>query len=139
VRRIGLVVLLTATTVTSCVGDDGGDCTGAPLAAVEESAAAVRASTCAPSVELDGTTYIQWGCGQVRGGFLGPVDASNAGYIARSIENVPITSALAIRERQKNQEGCRGWQFWADADLLDTNKDAVNDILLHVRVESTLQ
>jgi hypothetical protein len=125
--------------VTSCVGDDGGDCTGTPLAAVEEGAAAGRASTCAPSVELDGTTYIQWGCGRVRGGFLGPVVASNAGHIARSIENVPITSALAIRERQEDQEGCRGWQFWADADLLDTNKDAVNDILLHVRVESTLE
>jgi hypothetical protein len=136
---MAFVMFLTAATVTSCVGDGGGDCTGVPLAAVDESAAAVRASTCAPSVELDGTTYIQWGCGRVRGGFLGPVEASDAGYIARSIENVPITSALAIREPQKKQEDCRGWQFWANADLLDTNKGAVNDILLHVRVESTLQ
>jgi len=132
-------MFLTAATVTSCVGDGGGDCTGVPLAAVDESAAAVRASTCAPSVELDGTTYIQWGCGRVRGGFLGPVEASDAGYIARSIENVPITSALAIREPQRSRRTVVGWQFWANADLLDTNKGAMNDIVLHVRVENALQ
>ena len=130
---MALVLLLAATAATSCAGDDGGDCVAVPLAAVEESAAAVRASTCPASVELDGMTYVLWKC-PVRRAFLGPVVARGSDYRARSIEDVPMTSALAIRGRPNNA-GCRGWQFWANVELLDTDKDTVTDISRRVTVQ----
>jgi hypothetical protein len=135
-RRVALA-LTVALATTACVGGDFGVRDAVPRAPVEESAAAVRAETCAPLVELAGTTYVQWGCEPVRRGLLGPVEARNAGgYIARSIEDVPTTAALAIRDPGVQSE-CRGWQFWANADLLNTDKDAVTDISRRVRVPTT--
>jgi hypothetical protein len=46
------------------------------------------------------------------------------------------TTALAIRGPSSSPE-CGGWQFWADADLLDTDKDAVTDVSQRVRVRTT--
>jgi hypothetical protein len=135
-RRVALALIVVLAT-TMCAGGDSDDCDAVPLAPVEESAAGVRAASCAEAVELAGTTYIQWGCEPVRRGLLGPVEARNAGlYIARSIEDVPPTTALAIRG-PSSSPGCRGWQFWANAELLDTNKHAVTDISQRVRVRTT--
>jgi hypothetical protein len=135
-RRVALALVIGLATL-SCVGGDSEDCEGVPLAPVTVSAAGVRAASCAPSVELAGTTYIQWGCDPIRRELLGPVVARKDGdYIARSIEDVPTTTALAIREPSPSSE-CRRWQFWASADLIDRDKDAVTDISRRVRVRTT--
>jgi hypothetical protein len=115
VRHLALGLLLTTSVTSACVGS--ADCETAPLVPVEESAAAERATQCAPDVEFRGRTYFQHGCeAPVRGSLLGPVEARNAAYAARAIEGVPPSTALAIRERQKKVEGCRGWLLWAATD-----------------------
>lgn len=115
VRRLVLGLVLTTSAATACVGSS--DCETAPLVPVEESAAAERATQCAPDLEFHGRTYFQHGCeAPVRGSLLGPVVARNAGYLARAIEGVPTSTALAIRERQKKVEGCLGWLLWAATD-----------------------
>ena len=130
-RRVAFA-LMVAFATTACAGGDSGDCHGVPLAPVQEIAA-----SCAPSVEFAGTTYIQWGCPPVRGRLLGPVVARSEGdYIARSIEDVPTTTALAIRGPSSSSE-CGAWQFWANADLLDTDKDAVIAVSRRVRTNGT--
>jgi hypothetical protein len=88
-----------------------------PLIAVAESAAAVRATSCAPALEFGDTTYIPYGCeAPVRRALLGPVVARNAEYIARSIDGVPTNTALAIRALPHYTDGCQPWMFWADGD-----------------------
>ena len=67
---------------------------------------------------MEGTTYLQWGCPPVRKALLGPIEARNAGYAARSIEGVPRDTALAVRDLHESKESsCRGWLFWGNADL----------------------
>ena len=107
-RRVALGCVLAVATM-SCVsgsvgGNPDGGCEGVPLAPIEESAAAVRAS-CVESVNLAGTLYVQWGCQPVRRGLLGPVEAGHDSlYLARSIDDVPTTTALAIRGPSSSPE-----------------------------------
>ena len=118
-RRLALGLLLIVSATPACVDDGFGDCSDAtaPLTAVEESAAATRATSCYPALEFDGTTFIQVDCAPpVRQAFLGPVVARNAGYVARSIDGVPTNTALAIRHLPEHGGGCQGWTFWADGD-----------------------
>jgi hypothetical protein len=137
-RRLAVRLLLLPLAAASCVGDDGFDCgdATAPLPAVEESAAAARATSCVPALEFDGTTFIQVDCEPpVRRAFLGPVVARNAGYVARSIDGVPTNTALAIRHLPEHAEGCRGWQFWADGDR---DEQTMTNLLKRVNRGGTL-
>jgi len=125
--RVAIVALvLLAAAMPSCTS---GGCGAAALTPVEESASAGRATSCAPAVEFEGITYVQWGCPPVRHALLGPIEArspgysagsseANQGYAARSIEGVPRNKALAVRDLHESKESsCPGWTFWGNADL----------------------
>ncbi len=135
-RRLALGLILIATATPACVGN-GGDCEAAPLAAVAENAAAVRAkSSCLKALEFGGTMYVPYGCvAPVRRALLGPVVARNAEYVARSIDGVPTSTALAFRQLSDFDQGCPHWMFWADG-----NRDelAMNNLARRVNTGGTL-
>jgi hypothetical protein len=82
------------------------------LTPVEEAAAGIdRATSCAPSVEVNEIEYMQWGCPAVRRALLGQTVARGYGYTARSIEGVPTGTALAIRYTHAKGRCSGGWLF----------------------------
>ena len=137
-----LFLALTASSVSSCTGD-AGDCDPQSLTPVEGIVAAERATSCAPTVELDGIEYMQWGCPPVRRALLGSVVGQSPLYVTRSIEGVPADTALAVHERpiQTGHGGaaCGGWSFWADPDLIDSHRAAVDALARSVNRTGTLE
>jgi hypothetical protein len=138
-RRLALGLVLIVSATPACVGDGGEfECDAPPpLIPVEESAAAVRATSCTAAVEFGGTTYIPYGCqAPVRRALLGPVVALNAEYVARSIDGVPTNTALAIRALPDYTDGCQRWMFWADGDR---DERAMNNLARRVNRSGTVE
>ena len=126
--------LLAASVPASCAAG----CDASPLTPIAEAAAGFeRATSCAPTLELEDTVYMQVGCPSVRSSLLGPVVARGSDYVARSIDGVPITSALAIKLLH-DAGRCSGWSFWADVVLIDEDPRAANNLARQVNRTGSL-
>jgi hypothetical protein len=139
-RVAGLVAVsvLVIGVMTSCAGEGGG-CDSVGLVPIRESAA-TRATSCAPTIEMEGTEYMQWGCSPVRRTLLGPIEGRGGSYVARSIDGVPKGTGLAVREGDGTSGGaCDGWGFWADIELIDRDQTAANNLARSVNTSGTLQ
>jgi hypothetical protein len=85
------------------------------------------------SIEVDGTVYGQVSCSTVRPALLGSIYARGVNYVARSIDGVAPGTALAMRELHASKESsCRGWGLWANGDLIDADKEALNNLARRV-------
>ena len=128
-KRAIAAMAVAAFLISGCTSVSGeGDCDGPHLSPLATSASD-RALSCAENVFVEGVQYLV-DCLPVPKDQLGPALSAGQGYVARSITNLAVADAIAVRHTEVDPSSenlpCGRWTMSTSAEL---DKHARNELL----------